>query len=84
MATKSTSMAAELMTLIVERAPALIAAGVTSLAIGDFTVELAAPPAAMPPMPKPKELPTQHIDPMKDSSTYPGGRIPGFTKEDEF
>lgn len=25
----------------------------------------------------------QHSDPLKDPSTYPGGVVPGFTREDE-
>lgn len=75
--------AAELMSLIAERAPALIAAGVTSLSIDGFAVTLAPPPPVPANVPKPEESPRQHIDPLRDPSTYPGGRVPGFTREGE-
>lgn len=71
------------MTLIAERAPALIASGVTSLTIDGFAVTLAKPETAAADT-KPEATPApSHINPLKDASTYPGGRIPGFTREDE-
>lgn len=75
-----------LIDLIIARAPALYAAGITSLTVDGLSVALVAPPpppAAPLVLPKPTERPKQHIDPLKDTSTYPGGRIPGFTRDDE-
>ena len=73
---------AELMDLIADRAAALIAAGVTSLTIDGFSVQLAKPtPAATAEPAKPRAK--QHVGPLLDPATYPGGRVPGFTREDE-
>ena len=74
---------AELIALIAERAPALIAAGVTSLKIGEFSVEMSRPtppPAADPP---PAPAVRGRSNPLDDPSTYPGGRVPGYSREDE-
>lgn len=71
--------AADLIALIIARAPALHAAGVTSLSIDGFAVTLTAPPAPVAALPEPPAA-TQHIDPMQDPATFPGGRIPGFTR----
>jgi hypothetical protein len=79
--------AAELMTLIAEKAPALIAAGVTSLTIDGFSVTLAAAtptPASTAPLPPPDPPPEQHIDPLRDRSTYISGRVPGFDPPKDF
>jgi hypothetical protein len=76
------SSAAELLELLVARAPALIAAGVTSVSIEGLSATLAPPPPAAGPAPKPQPPAKRHIDPMRDASTYPGGRVPGFTRED--
>jgi len=74
--------AAELMDLIAARAPALIAAGVTELTIDGFSVKLAAPPPPpVDPKDKPAPPPKPHIDPLKDASTYPGGRVPGYRRD---
>lgn len=85
MATKKTSGHAELLTLIEERAPNLIAAGVQSLQIDGLSVSLApsVPEKRDIAPPKPDAIQPTHIDPLRDASTYPGGRIPGFTREDE-
>ncbi len=74
---------AELIDLITKQAPALIKAGITSLSIDGFAVTLA-PPAPQEPdgeVPKAAASPPPHINPLKDPSTYPGGRVPGFTRE---
>lgn len=73
-----------LIDLIIARAPELHAAGVTSLSMDGIAVTLVRPPEKPSALPPPKEQPQQHIDPLKDSSTYPGGRIPSFKREDEF
>lgn len=86
MATKKTTRPESLIALAIESAPKLLAAGVTSLRLeadGGMTFTLAPPPPTQGPLPKAKEPPPQHIDPMKDAATYPGGRIPGFTREDD-
>ena len=75
--------AESLIDLIIARAPALHAAGVTSLTVDGLSVTLTTPPVPHAALPKPTEQPKQHIDPLKDTSTYPGGRIPGFTRDDE-
>lgn len=79
-ATKPT--AAELMDLITSRAPALIAAGVTELEIDGFAVKLSAPPPAATPVAKAAPV-RQHVDPLQDPSTYAGGRVPGYTRDDD-
>lgn len=76
------SSAAELLELLIARAPALIAAGITSVSIEGLSATLAAPPPAAGAAPKAQPVAKQHINPMRDPSTYPGGRVPGFTRED--
>lgn len=71
------------MALIAEQAPRLIASGVTSLTIDNFSVTLAPPAPPVHPQPKPEPVAQSHINPLRDASTYPGGRVPGFTREDE-
>lgn len=83
MATKKTTTSEALIDLVIDRAPKLLAAGVTSLAIDGLTVTLAPPPPKLGDLPKGTEPPKQHIDPLKDAATYPGGRMPGFTREDD-
>lgn len=69
--------------VLAEQAPALIAAGVTSLRVGDFEATLAPPPAAPAALPKSRVPARQHIDPLRDPSTYTGGRVPGFTRDED-
>jgi len=71
-----------LLDLLIKRAPALIAAGVTSVQIEGLSATLSPPPAPPPLNAKPQPVAKPHIDPMRDPSTYPGGRVPGFTRED--
>ncbi len=78
-AKKPPTAADALIDLIISRAPALIAAGVTSLSMDGLAVMLAPPPAPAAHVDEPS-APTQHIDPMQDPATYPGGRIPGFSR----
>lgn len=74
---------AELLDLILARAPALIAAGITSVSIDGLSATLARPaPAAPAHVDRPKP-PRGHIDPMRDPSTYPGGKVPGFTRDED-
>lgn len=84
MAPISKSSAAELLDLLIARAPALIAAGITSVSIEGLSATLAPPPPVAPPASKAKAQPVakSHTNPMLDPSTYPGGRVPGFTRED--
>lgn len=65
---------------IIAKAPALIAAGITSITIDGVAVTLSSRPPAQDAEP-PKPVPRAHIDPLKDASTYPGGRVPGFHRE---
>jgi hypothetical protein len=70
-----------LIDLLVKRAPELVAAGINQLDFAGLSVHIAArPPQALETAPAP--LPsTQHSDPLSDPATFPGGRIPGFTRE---
>ena len=71
-----------LLDLLIKRAPALIAAGVTSVSIEGLSATLARPAPSPAPSAKPQPIAKPHINPMLDPSTYPGGRVPGFTRED--
>jgi len=73
----------ELLDLIVARAPGLIAVGVTSLSVEGLSVTLVKPAAPDAPAAKPTPVAKQHIDPLRDASTYPGGKVPGFTREED-
>lgn len=81
MGSKPTTDPAALMDLIASRAPKLIAAGVTSLTIGDFSCTLAPPPPTGTPA-EPGQVPRSHPNPLHDPTTYPGGRVPGFDLDD--
>lgn len=84
MAAKTKSDLAELLRLVEERAPRLIAAGVTSVSVEGLSLTLASSvPTDPKDLPKADPVVRGHIDPMRDPSTYPGGRVPGFTREDE-
>jgi hypothetical protein len=69
---------AELIALIISQAPALIGAGVMSLSIDGLAVTLAPSLPQRGDAPAPDRIPTQHINPLRDSSTYLNGRVPGF------
>jgi hypothetical protein len=74
---------AEQLELATKYAPKLRAAGVLTFASGDLALTLA--PAAPEPadsddVTEPR-LPKPHTDPLKDRSTYPGGRMPGFSRD---
>lgn len=73
----------QLLDLLIARAPALIAAGITSLSIDGLSATLAKPAAVGAPAGKPQPIAKQHIDPMRDPSTYPGGKVPGFTRDED-
>lgn len=68
--------------LLIERAPKLRAAGVTSLCLENISVTLAPPPVEPADL-EPASAPSTHIDPLKDPATFPGGRIPGYRREHE-
>lgn len=76
----SKSEAEQLIDLLITRAPALHAAGVTSLSFDGFSATIREPaaPALVGDAPKVAPPPRQHIDPLKDASSYPGGKVPGF------
>jgi len=76
-------VAEHLIDLLIARAPALIAAGVTSLAIEGMSATLSPPAPVAAAAPEAKPVARQHVDPMRDPSTYPGGKVPGFTREDD-
>lgn len=67
----------ELITTLVQRAPELHAAGVTSISHGDFAATLERPPVhadADDDRPRPRRQPG---DPLKDPTTFPGGQRRG-------
>ena len=79
----STAAMAAKIDLVIERAPDLIAAGITSLSIDGLAVTLSAPP----PEPSATEAPTAapvHSDPLMDGATFPGGAVPGFKLDKDF
>lgn len=74
---------ADLLDLIERKAPALIAAGVVSVQLEGVSFALAAAvPRKSDELPKAAPAPRQHVDPLRDASTYPGGRVPGYTREE--
>lgn len=77
---KKPTPAADLIDLLIRRAPALYAAGVTSLSMDGFAVTLSAPASELPDAEDAPPPPKQHIDPMQDPASYPSGRVPGFTR----
>ena len=79
----STPAARVLIDLLIERAPALIAAGVTSLSIDGLSATLAKPALPVGDLPKGTPVARQHTDPLRDASTYPGGRVPGFPRPED-
>ena len=77
---------AALLDLLISKAPALHAAGITSLTLdGAFTVTLQQPPAPLDlrgvEVPNDDETPThEHRDALNDPSSYGRGRVPGFKR----
>ena len=72
-----------LIDVIIRRAPELIAVGVISLSIDGLSATLAKPAPVAPPPDRGPPPPRQHIDPLRDPSTYPGGKVPGFTRDED-
>lgn len=73
---------AELLDLVTSNAPALIAAGVASVQIDGLSFTLASSVPRKPEaLPEAAPTPRQHVDPLRDASTYPGGRVPGYTRD---
>ncbi len=81
-AARRDSLAATL-AAITEAAPALRKAGVLTVAVGGVAFTLA-PNVEPPPDEKKQQVtePDWGMDPLNDPSTYVGGRVPGFTRED--
>lgn len=71
--------AAELLTLIADRAEALRKAGVLVVQVDGFSAQLA--PWTEPGQPDRSVAEPTYSDPLLDPSTYPGGRVPGFERE---
>ena len=72
-----------LISTLVKRAPELIAAGVTSISLGELSATLERPPPAPPQQIEKRPAPRDHVDPMRDPSTYVGGKVPGFTRDED-
>lgn len=69
------------MDLVISRAAALRAAGVTTITIGGVTVTLAPPePAPIPTTPDARSDENNDDDPLSDPSTFGGRGVPGFTR----
>jgi hypothetical protein len=83
---------ASILDAIIERAPKLHAAGIKSLSFDGLSVELGTPMihplVELSRRGKPESKrdnddekpPEDHGDPLADPATYPGGRVPGFTR----
>jgi hypothetical protein len=69
--------------LLIEMAPRLHAAGVTSLSVDGLAATLVKPPVVAADSQPAKPAPRQHMDPMRDPSTYPAGKVPGFTRDED-
>lgn len=79
---------AEMVEMLIEKAEALRKAGVTRLKLGDTEVVFD------PYVPEPKTeqvdpeldrmIASESYDPLKSSSTFIGGRVPGYRKPREF
>lgn len=72
--------AAALVDLMIARAADLRAAGITSLSLDGIAVTLAAAAPEEPEAEPGDDSPPEPIDPLNDPSTYPGGKVPGFTR----
>lgn len=75
--------AADMLDLIIARAPALIAVGVTSVSVDGLSVTLVRPPPGDAPIKAGPPAPRRHSDPLRDGSTYVGGQVPGFTRDED-
>jgi hypothetical protein len=74
--------ASELLTLIAERADGLRRAGVLVVTVDGFSAQLA--PWNPPTQPeRPTAAEPTYSDPLLDPATYPGGRVPGFERDNE-
>jgi hypothetical protein len=79
---KTESREAALIDLLINRAPAMRAAGILNFSIADCSVSL----AELPPAPLPAVKPTNtavpgYPSPLDDPSTYNlGGKVPGYKK----
>lgn len=73
----------KLIALLIKRAPELIAVGVTSLSIEGMSATLSKPAPAPGPVPDKRPVARQHVNPMQDPATYPGGVVPGFTRDED-
>jgi hypothetical protein len=74
--------AAEILTLITERAEALRKAGVLVVQVDNFSVQLV--PWSEPPPPATAAVEEgPFIDPLEDPATYQNGRVPGFTRDED-
>lgn len=81
-AKKPTVSLEDALTAIAKHAPALRAAGVLQVSIDGQLGAVLAPaeplPSSVPP-PRPRPV---HTDPLQDPDTFPGGRVPGYKRED--
>lgn len=71
---------AELLDLLIAKAPALIAAGVTHVSVSGMSADLTSPPQSI--VVAPQSNPPVFLDPLNDPATFPGGRVPGFRREE--
>jgi hypothetical protein len=76
--------AADLLDLLIARAPALIAAGITSVSVDGLSATLAKPAPTPVAAAQPAAIAKQHLDPLKDASSYPAGKVPGYTLDKDW
>lgn len=74
--------AEELIEIVIRAAPRLIAVGVTSIQLDGVSVTLGKPEPQPAADLKPQQPPIRHsVNPLRDPSTYPAGRVPGYTRD---
>jgi hypothetical protein len=70
----------DMLVRLTKLAPAMRTAGMTHVAIGELSFSLAPADVEADEIDAPTAPPQSHIDPMKDASTYVGGRVPGYQR----
>lgn len=72
---------AELIDILVARAPDLIRAGITSLTVDGVACTLSRPLDVVVDERKQDPVVRNHLDPLQDASSYTSGKVPGFDRD---
>lgn len=73
------SATAQLLDLLIDRAPKLREAGVMRVELEGLCLVLA-PPEQMLDDREERDEDIEHADPLQDPATFPGGRVPGYRR----